>query len=260
LRFAGHGEFARILLTPTDVVDCILVIQEALNLADYYQCPVLVALDLDLAVRRVSIPWNQVEKALNSVSVDRGRTLTESAPLEGYVRYRSEDGGPPVRTIPGIKGGAYVASGDEHDERGFMEPDFTKMRHTHHVRRLRKADKINYSRPLSVIGHSSEGKTAILGTGAMGEVIESTVKKYPEKYYGVLLRQLHPIPYEELTTALVRSEKVIVAEYNATAQIRSLIEPALQQKEVHSLLRFDGEHYTLEKFIDSLSNGELIRR
>ncbi|GEN36638.1 2-oxoacid:acceptor oxidoreductase family protein [Aneurinibacillus danicus] len=263
LRYAGHGEFARILLSPTNVLDCIVVIQEALNLADYYQCPVIIALDLDLALRRISIPWSSVEKAIRSVAVDRGPTLTESAPLEGYVRYRSVDGAPPIRTIPGIKGGAYVASGDEHDERGFMEPNYKEVRHTLHMRRLHKTDHIQYNRPLSIVGNT-EAPVAIVGTGSMGELIENIVNLHPDKYVGVLLRQLHPVPMEEISAAVSNVKTVIVAEYNATGQIRSIIEPALVDKNLHSLLRFDGEHYTLEEFENSLNGiesnqNELIR-
>ncbi|WP_047152885.1 2-oxoacid:acceptor oxidoreductase family protein [Aneurinibacillus tyrosinisolvens] len=206
LRHAGHGEFARILLTPTDVLDCIVVIQEALNLADYYQCPVIIALDLDLALRRISIPWSSVETAIRSVSVDRGRTLLESTPLEEYVRYRSDDGAPPVRTIPGIKGGAYVASGDEHDERGFMEPDYKEVRHTLHMRRLHKTDRIQYNRPLSIVGNT-EAPIAIVGTGSMGELIENVVNLHPDKYVGILLRQLHPVPMENLSAALSNAKQ-----------------------------------------------------
>lgn|GEM_PF-2537648 len=252
LRYAGHGEFARIILTPTDVLDCVVVIQEALNLADYYQCPVIIALDLDLAVRRVSLPWDVVEKAIGSVAVDRGPTLLESPPLEDYARYRSVDGAPPIRTVPGIKGGGHVASGDEHDEKGFMEPDFKVVRQNHHLRRLHKADQIEYQRPLSLIGNV-DAPVAIIGTGSMGELIESLVRRYPEQYKGVLLRQLHPVPVDSIVNALSAAKTVIVAEYNATGQIRSMIESALNDKLTHSLLQFNGEHYTLEEFQDAIT-------
>ncbi|MBP1931137.1 2-oxoglutarate ferredoxin oxidoreductase subunit alpha [Ammoniphilus resinae] len=253
LRYAGHGEFARIILTPTDVLDCIAVIQEALNLADYYQCPVILALDLDLAVRRVSLPWVAVEQAIRSVTVDRGPTLLESLPIEDYARFHSVDGAPPVRTVPGIKGGGYVASGDEHDEKGFMEPDFKVVRETHHLRRLHKADQIEYQRPLSIIGNM-DAPVAIIGTGSMSELIENLVKRQPEQYKGVLLRQLHPVPVESIVNALSEAKTVIVAEYNATGQIRSMIESALVDRQIHSLLRYNGEHYTLEEFQDSVTS------
>ncbi|NEU30920.1 hypothetical protein GN156_09035 [bacterium LRH843] len=255
LKHAGHGEFARILLTPTSVIDCIVTIGEALNLADYYQCPVLIALDLDLALRNISVPWSTVEKAINSIVVDRGPTITDlSKQLEGYVRYQpGADGSPPLRSIPGIAGGAYVASGDEHDERGLMEPNFMEVRQTLHKRRLHKADHINYDRPFTQIGNP-EAPTIIIGTGSIGELIEDFVMNHPDDFGGLLIRQLVPVPSEELSKALSNAEKVIVAEYNARGQIRTMIKDVLTDKKTFSLLRFDGEHYTNEEFVDSINN------
>ncbi|WP_158211603.1 2-oxoacid:acceptor oxidoreductase family protein [Alkalihalobacterium alkalinitrilicum] len=254
LKYGGHGEFSRVLLTPTSVIDCITVIQEALNLADYYQCPVIIALDLDLALRRVSLPWTEIEEAINGIVIDRGRLITENVEDGKYIRYESLDGLPPNRTIPGVKGGAYVASGDEHDERGYMEPDFKEVRQSLHLRRLHKTDDIIYHRAFSKVG-SEKAPITIIGTGAMGELIEHLVNKDPETYQGILLRQLSPVPLQELIDAIKETKKVIVAEYNATGQIRTFIKEAIQHKEVNSILRFDGEHYTEEEF-----EKELVQR
>ena len=249
---AGHGEFARILLTPTSVLDCIAIIQEALNLSEYYQCPVIIALDLDLALRKISIPWMKIENAIKSVEIDRGPTVLDSS-IEGpYKRFESIGASPPLRTVPGVKGGAYVASGDEHDERGFMEPDFKQVRSTLHIRRLNKANSIHYTRPFTRLGNPDSPIT-IIGTGAMGELIENLVKDHPGIYQGLLIRQLAPLPKEELSEALKHSKKVVIAEYNAKAQIRTILEDALQGKKVQSLLRFDGEHFTDKEFHDEIS-------
>jgi 2-oxoglutarate/2-oxoacid ferredoxin oxidoreductase subunit alpha len=244
---AGHGEFARILLTPTSVLDCIVTIQEALNLSEYYQCPVIIALDLDLALRRISIPWAKIENAIRAVDIDRGPTILDSAIAGPYKRYEAVGSLPPQRTVPGVKGGAYVASGDEHDERGFMEPDFKQVRSSLHIRRLNKANSINYSRPFSRVGNL-EAPITIIGTGAMGELIENFVKENGDIYQGLLVRQLAPLPKKELQEALKHSKRVVVAEYNAKAQIRTILEEAIKDKEVHSLLRFDGEHFTDQEF------------
>ncbi|MDQ0339960.1 2-oxoglutarate ferredoxin oxidoreductase subunit alpha [Caldalkalibacillus uzonensis] len=253
LRHAGHGDFARILLTPTNIIDCIITMQEALNLADYYQCPVLLALDLDLAVRKVSIPWSAVERALQSIQLNRGPTITDlNTSLEGYVRYRPPaEGVPPLRSIPGVAGGAYVASGDEHDERGWMEPDFGEVRQTLHKRRTFKADHIEYDRPFTTLG-DPKAPVMIIGTGALGELIETLVGDRSADFQGLLIRQLSPVPCEALTEALAHVEQVIIAEYNATGQIRTILSEVLSDKQVLSLLRFDGEHYTLEEFSESI--------
>ena len=248
---AGHGEFARILLTPTSVLDCITVIQEALNLSEFYQCPVIIALDLDLALRKISIPWKEIEDAIKSVEIDRGRTIMDSPIDEKYKRFESAGTAPPLRTVPGVKGGAYVASGDEHDESGFMEPDFRKIRGSLHIRRLNKANSIHYNRPFTRFGNHDSPIT-LIGTGAMGELIENFVKNHPGLYQGLLIRQLAPLAKEELAEALKDSRKVIIAEYNAKAQIRTILKEAIKDKHIYSLLRFDGEHFTDQEFQEEI--------
>lgn len=252
LHFAGHGEFARIVLAPTSVLDSLTVIQEALNLADYYQCPVLVGLDLDLAVRRIGVRWADVVKHLQGVLRDRGRTLTGGAVLGGYRRYWSdEEGLPPLRTIPGVKDGAYVASGDEHDERGWMEPDFTVVRPTLHRRRLQKTHEIAYERPVTRVGQP-EAPIVLVGTGCVTELIEAAVGSDPGRFRGLLLRQLLPLPVAVLQRELTGATLVVMVEYNATGQLEFLLRSVLEDKTVRSLRRYDGEHFVQEEFLEVL--------
>src|SRR5919202_2140270 len=50
----GHGDIQRIVLAPTSVEDCFYQVQNAFNLADEYQMPVIVLQDTVLAVRNES--------------------------------------------------------------------------------------------------------------------------------------------------------------------------------------------------------------
>jgi 2-oxoacid:acceptor oxidoreductase alpha subunit/2-oxoacid:acceptor oxidoreductase beta subunit (pyruvate/2-ketoisovalerate family) len=53
--WGGHGEFPRIVITPLGVEDCFAAAVDAFNLAERYQCPVILAPDLGLAMCRQSI-------------------------------------------------------------------------------------------------------------------------------------------------------------------------------------------------------------
>jgi 2-oxoglutarate ferredoxin oxidoreductase subunit alpha len=79
-------------------------------------------------------------------------------------------------------------------------------------------------------------------------LIDFLVKMKPEIYQGILIRQLAPAPVTELKNAIRGAKKVIVAEYNARGQIRTLIKDALSEADVQSILRYDGEHYTIDEF------------
>lgn len=257
LAHAGHGEFPRIVLAPTGVLDSLMVIQEALNLADRYQCPVLVGLDLDLAVRRIGVPWALVAAHLGAVAPDRGRTLLPPARApEDFRRFVSPDAEGPWRPVPGVAGGAYVASGDEHDERGWMEPDFRVVRPTLHWRRLTKTRTLAYGRPLTEVG-SPRAPVALVATGAVSELVYGAVATDPARFRGVLVRQIQPVPADALQAALRAAEAVVVAEYNATGQLEALLGPAFGPVRTRALRRFDGEHWTLDEFLARLDQLDL---
>ncbi len=170
--YGGHGEFARVV-APTDILDGIRVMQEALDLADSYQCIVIVLSDLDTAMNQKAYPWSRVAPLLVPDGIDRGTTIT-TGPISEYRRFAHDVGQRPFRTVPGVVGGAYVASGDEHDERGWMEPNFTEVRATVHRRRLDKLQALSYERPWQQVG-SPDAAVLLIGMGALSEVIRGLV-------------------------------------------------------------------------------------
>jgi 2-oxoglutarate ferredoxin oxidoreductase subunit alpha len=253
--YAGHGEFARIVLAPTNILDSVAVMQEALNLAEHYQCVVLLLLDLEMAMNQKSYPWSRIESLLTAIPIDRSTTVLDGA-VQDYRRFHAVEGHLPQRTIPGVAGGAYVASGDEHDERGWMEPDFSQVRSSLHLRRLHKVDQIDYKRPWDRIGDEN-APVVLMGMGAMSELISAAVLSMPDIYQGLLLRQLAPLPTMPKFSS--RVEMIIAAEYNATGQLQRLVEPMFPGKEFRSVRRYDGEQFTVEEFTEQLMAIRLPR-
>jgi 2-oxoglutarate ferredoxin oxidoreductase subunit alpha len=249
--YGGHGEFPHIVLAASDVVDAAQVMAEAFNLADRYQCLVYVLADLDLVMNSRAVPAASLQAAVKAAPPDRGTTITRG-PVSNYRRYAPDLSGQTWRTVPGVVGGAYVASGDEHDERGWMEPDFRVVRPTVHQRRVHKVDAIDYERPWTWVG-SAPAPVLLVGTGAVSELIRATVRQHPERYQGLLLRQISPLPSKPPDLRHVR--QVIVAEYNAGAQLRRWFHPWWESCLVKSLLRYDGEHWTLEEWQAALTEA-----
>jgi 2-oxoglutarate ferredoxin oxidoreductase subunit alpha len=246
--FGGHGEFPHIVLAPVDVVDAPRVLAEAFNLADRYHCLVYVLADLDLVMNSRTAPVSALEAALAAVPIDRGPTIF-TGPVADYRRFQPDPDGRLWRTVPGVAGGAYVASGDEHDERGWMEPDFRVVRPTVHRRRLQKVDRVAYDRPWTQIGRP-DAPTLLVGTGCVTELIRVAVRHDPERFQGLLLRQVLPLPSPPANLGAVR--EVVVVEYNARSQLARWTDPWWETRPVRSLLRYDGEHFTWEEFLTAL--------
>jgi 2-oxoglutarate ferredoxin oxidoreductase subunit alpha len=69
---ASQGDYPRVILVPSDVVDCFYTVVEAFNLAEKYQCPVLIASDLLLSEHRESADPEAFDF---NVPIDRGRRI-----------------------------------------------------------------------------------------------------------------------------------------------------------------------------------------
>ena len=110
--FSSHGEIQRIVLAPATVEDCFYDIQRAFNLADKYQCPVIVLTDLALGLSKQSIDLEDVD--FERIAIDRGEILTEEQVKEiaangGYKRYALTESGISPRALPGQEGGVHMA-------------------------------------------------------------------------------------------------------------------------------------------------------
>lgn len=113
----SHGDTRHPLYFPSNPEECFSMATEAFNLAEKFQTPVFVNLDLDLGMNNwMSDPFEYPE-----LPVDRGKVLSaeDLERLGGFSRYLDVDGdGVPYRTLPGTphdKAG-YFTRGTGHDE------------------------------------------------------------------------------------------------------------------------------------------------
>ncbi|MBA3975284.1 MAG: 2-oxoacid:acceptor oxidoreductase subunit alpha [Candidatus Solibacter sp.] len=113
----SHGDTRHPLYFPSNPEECFSMASEAFNLAEKFQTPVFVNLDLDLGMNNwMSDPFEYPE-----LPVDRGKVLSteDLERLGGFSRYQDVDGdGVAYRTLPGTphdKAG-YFTRGTGHDE------------------------------------------------------------------------------------------------------------------------------------------------
>src|SRR6266853_5117832 len=72
---AGHGDYPRIIATPTDSLDCFKIIPEMFNLVDKFQCPGIVLGDLLLSEGHASATPEELDF---NVPIDRGELITSA--------------------------------------------------------------------------------------------------------------------------------------------------------------------------------------
>src|SRR5919205_1442537 len=115
--FLSHGDTRHIMLLPSSVEECYTMAQEAFDLAEHFQTPVFVMMDLDLGMNN----WMADGFKYPDKPINRGKLLTAAKlqELGEWGRYKDVDGdGIPYRTIPGDGMPAYFTRGSGHNAKG----------------------------------------------------------------------------------------------------------------------------------------------
>ena len=115
--FLSHGDTKHIMLIPSSVEECYTMAQEAFELAEQFQTPVFVMMDLDLGMNN----WMSDAFTYPTTPINRGKLLTAEKlkELGEWGRYKDVDGdGIPYRTVPGDGLPAYFTRGSGHNAKG----------------------------------------------------------------------------------------------------------------------------------------------
>src|SRR5256886_377202 len=115
--FLSHGDTKHIMLMPSSVEECYEMSQQAFDLAERFQTPIFVMMDLDLGMNN----WMSDGFKYPDKPIDRGKLLTAEVlkKIGEWGRYKDVDGdGIPYRTIPGDAMPAYFTRGSGHNAKG----------------------------------------------------------------------------------------------------------------------------------------------
>src|SRR5215475_1107313 len=115
--FLSHGDTKHMMLFPCSVEESYTMAMEAFDLAEQFQTPVFVMMDLDLGMNN----WMSDAFTYPTAPINRGKLLTAEKlkELGSWGRYKDVDGdGIPYRTVPGDGLPAYFTRGSGHNARG----------------------------------------------------------------------------------------------------------------------------------------------
>ena len=161
--FLSQGDTKHIMLIPHSVEECYSMAQDAFDLAEQFQTPVFVMMDLDLGMNN----WMSDGFAYPERPINRGKLLTAEKlkELGEWGRYKDVDGdGIPYRTIPGDGLPAYFTRGSGHNAKGqYSErPDD----YVDNVDRLaRKFETARRFVPGPIVEYKAGAKIGVIGFG-----------------------------------------------------------------------------------------------
>ncbi len=169
--FSAHGDVLRPVLAPTCVADSFDVTVEAFNLAEHYQTPVIILSDQEIAQRKETVDPIDASK----YTVLERRKPTESE-LQKYARFAPTETGISPISNPGMQGGAYLASGIEHNELG--APSASGAVHSRmNEKRFRKFATLHQRRDLVRVEGDPEAPLALIAWGSIAGVCREALGK-----------------------------------------------------------------------------------
>ena len=245
--FGSHGDAVKIVMAPTSIEDLFYDAAEALNLAEEFQCPVMVLSDQQMGLGEQTVePFD-----LSKVEIRRGKLLTEKdlpemANPEYYKRYLHTPDGISPRVLPGMKNGIHGTTGLEHDE--FGKPFENPAGRTKNMdKRLGKMAGVakSFKNPLLVNAPHAEAEVLIMGMGGTKGVVEETAAKLNAegiKTNTTMVRLINPMPKEALEAEMAKAKRIVIVEHNQQAQLAHLMKMNEVKKAdiIESVLQYDG--------------------
>jgi len=250
--YGGHGDAPRIVIAPTNVDGCYRAAGMAFELAERYQTPVIVLLDLYLSNRYETV----VLPAKATFELDSNKPLAESALGPGYKRFALTDDFVSPRALPGMAGGMHVVTGLEHNELGRVNEEsevheaMSRKRHE----KLRGALRHPGLNPCKRFGDEGRVEVGILGWGStFGECLEAMFRSQREGIRCAAMKvvMLSPFPTEAVAAFIEDCDAVLVPELNYQGQFANLVQSQVGRI-VHRYDRVTGTPLSVEDIVGEI--------
>ncbi|MFD1587447.1 2-oxoacid:acceptor oxidoreductase subunit alpha [Halorientalis brevis] len=262
--YTSQGDSTRVVFAPANIRECYDQIRAAFRLAYEYQIPAILVYDQKLQGELRNVDESFFDREPNP---DPGATMTEEELAEAAhhasgkfkrFNYDREDG-VAQRSVPGQKGGRFLATGNEHNEVGHISEDPTNRV----LQMDARLDKLNAIREELDGGEEShqtyhgpeDAEYGIMAWGSHQDTVFEAVDRLNDNGHSVKalgVSDLAPFPEQEVTDFLESVEECVVVEMNATAQFRGLTQKELGRfgPKLHSFLKYNGEPFEPYEVVD----------
>lgn len=280
---ASQGEFPRIVLAPGDIMGCFEAGWRAFNLAERYQCPVIVLSDLFLAGSLQTVEPEAFD--FDAVPIERGELLIsgsvhgdprESARSAGtagpgsdatashaweagaYPRFAVTGSGISPRPVPGDPAAVFTVTGDEHTEDGHITEEIhTRVRMMRKRMRKEQAALREEIRGPRRFGAEQPELTLVCWGSTTGAAREAAAALTDAGRPAAVLQfeDLWPFPEEAAATALDAAGLTIGVEQNYTGQLAKLIRMMTGRNLDRCILAYDGRPFSPQEIVAAVDRA-----
>ncbi|OGD95863.1 hypothetical protein A3F02_01875 [Candidatus Curtissbacteria bacterium RIFCSPHIGHO2_12_FULL_38_9b] len=252
--YAGHGEFPRCVIALSDPQSAYLAIQNAFNIAEKYQIPVVV-----LTEKQIAESLFQIESLPQSPKIKRHLVSEDKFfSLVAADRYKHTKTGISPRWLPGQSDATFVANSDEHSADGTVTED-AQISLQMYTKRLNKQITLHNDLPEPVLIGPNTAILTLVGWGSVKNTVCDVMNLWNTKFPMKCINYLHyeyvyPVRTKKLTDLVKRKQPICLIENNAFGQLGALLTQETGCHFEDKLLKFDGRPF----FIDEV--GEFLEK
>ena len=254
---AGHGEFPRVVLAPHTPLENFYCAVRAFNIAEKYQCVVIVLSDEYNAGTIYSVDAAGFD--LQSVKIERGKLLSpeQVEAMPDYKRYALTPDGVSPRAIPGSSPKAvHMTTSDEHTEEGHITED-PEVATAMAEKRLRKLEAARADIRPPLKNGPQQAELTFVSWGSSYGAVREAMNILNER--GTTANMVHfvdlwPFPAEAAREALAGAKRIVDVESNARAQFAFLLHAYAGIEVNDKILKYDGRGFTPDYILSRLED------
>jgi 2-oxoglutarate ferredoxin oxidoreductase subunit alpha len=229
----GHGEFPRVVLSPSGTNQAFEKAAELLNLVWKFQVPGILLTEKHLGE-------SSMTTSIDPENVKVSEPILYDGPLEQYGRYEKTDSGVSPMLHPPVKGAVIKGGSYEHDQKGITTEEGEKIAEMQEKRFRKEKAIVEEMRYLLTITTHGEGSRTLVTYGSTTLSALEAVKNVDDVKV-VQVIYLRPFPDWALREALSDSE-VIVAELSVSGQFENLLRSKGFDVSAH-IRQYDGRSF-----------------
>jgi 2-oxoglutarate ferredoxin oxidoreductase subunit alpha len=241
---AGAGFFPRIILAPGTIEESFYLTQNAFNVAQKYQVPIIILTDQYL----VDSYYNISPLDIDHLKIEKYFEKTK----ENYQRFEFTDSGISPRGIPGYGDGLVAADSHTHTEEGMIteDPDIRNKNVDKRYKKLKLLQETSI--PPKFIGNIEKMKYLIISWGSSYHLVREAQKKINREDIGFLhFNQVYPI-HSSAKKFLKKGKVKIAIEQNPTGQFADLLENEFHIPVNEKILKYSGYTFSVEEIISKI--------
>ncbi len=238
-RWGTHGDHSIIVLSASNVQECLDMTIEAFNLAEKYRTPVILLIDEITAHTRekIAIPNPDEYEVFNRI--------VPTMPPEWYKPYEETVRGVPP--MPAIGSGyRFHVTGLTHDVNGYPTSRADEVRELNE-RLFRKIDQFLHDVQIVDEVDIDDAEVAVIAYGSVARSAELAVKQARDvgvKAGLLKLSTLYPYPRKATEKVMSRAKTIIIPEMNMGQISREVKRVNSGQVSVRTINKVDGQIIT----------------